>query len=521
MVAINIKMIFLINLVGLIASFVARQLLKKSGVSSAVPTLFLYLSTIVSMYVIFNQEKAVEVKNEPIPELILPPVEQKVLGTFAENTDFLESKWSFNQGGINLTKVVLSKFDPEVNTLGDGNICITVFDENKTPIAWQSYSEVSKSLTNDEIKLGINITRDKYLGEIKLDLTNQTNLPKSLTLVVSHKTSNADLPQLNANNSKEIPSKPRQISNPNWAGFTHANYWATYTFGDFDRALFTNEPENRNSIRLEKAIVVESNSNKAIKFNLLNGPSQINELREYNTKLDTDLMTIADLDYGIFGFIRKLVLIPILIAFESITKALRHPLLGVLVLVLCVKLIVLYNSYRSHSFAEELGKVMQLATAGNNPDAIRNAFMNNQNLNFKSKIISVVVKLVAFMLFYRLFDISPLFVGSRFLWINDLSKPDSLRLNNLFGLFPLGDMLPRITILAVILGSMMFIEMSVKNRRQGATNKDQQLPLLVVPVILVFIFSNMKSVLALYIIMNTILDNLQNFIFDSLAKRKK
>jgi len=149
--------------------------------------------------------------------------------------------------------------------------------------------------------------------------------------------------------------------------------------------------------------------------------------------------------------------------------------------------------------------------------------MNNKNLNIRLKIVSVIVKLASFMIFWRVFSNSPLFYGAKFLWINNLALVDQLSITNLFGLLKYNvPLLPNASLLSLITIALFYFEIKTRNTNLTAEQAQQnQMSILVILVVFLFGVSNMPAVFCLYLLINNLLDHLQNYVFSMLKNNSK
>lgn len=522
----GLKTIFAINLFGLIASFLARKFIKKSSVAILVPTAFLYLSSICTMYMLTRDREVTETQKEEVilnetDKLVQELSGQQELGLLQSENDKLGVNLVLTNLGLLVPKATLLAFrngnGEPINSLGQGGAVRIAMLSDGEPITWGE-SDEANTIANEKLKLSISNKQDGYLNKISLEITNLQDEPQTLKLVSVQTGDPKDTAQVMADKTKKLLSKPASLQKARWAGFT-SNYWANYLSGDFDQVKFITS-QDVNTIRTEKEITVPGSGTITTDVTMITAPAQVTL---FQSLPDPELREIVDTGSGLAGILNKIILLPSLVIFEKASEILGHPLLGMLVLILLVKLVTFYNSYSAHSFSNEMSRIMKIASVATTPDAIKGALLENRNLNIGSKIVSVVLKLVFFMIFYRIFQTSPLFCGSKFLWIQDLSTPDTLLFNNLFGLLPMVDIafVPRIGLLPSLLGATFFAELYFKNEGSPVVNKnDQQLSVVIVTVILVTVFSKMQSVLCVYIIANSLVDNLQNQVFRKLARRK-
>ena len=133
------------------------------------------------------------------------------------------------------------------------------------------------------------------------------------------------------------------------------------------------------------------------------------------------------------------------------------------------------------------------------------------------------------MIFWRVFNNSPLFYGTKFLWISNLALADSLNLSNGFGLIkhsiPVLSFMPKLTLLSIVTIALFFFEMQNRNKHMPQPQEqDKQSKLMVLVLLVAFLgFNSMPSVFYLYLIINSLLDKIEQTVFERLKKsaRKK
>lgn len=95
--------------------------------------------------------------------------------------------------------------------------------------------------------------------------------------------------------------------------------------------------------------------------------------------------------------------------------------------------------------------------------------------------------------------------GARFLWINDLSMPDAVKIPVTLPL--VGN---SINILPIIMVAAMVVQQKLSTKTMGSAiteeqKQQQKIMLIMMPIMFGFIFYNMPSGLVLYWVVNTVL----------------
>jgi len=454
---------------------------------------------------------------------IAPKSPSKIFSSATTESPYMQSTLDYTADGISCTKLYAK--DLGMNLLENSAINIGLATETG-PILWTD-SGVNE-LKSADTELKSMLTQDEALTNFALNVANNSETDKSYHLYVDYNTPMQDTKvQIYNETGKMTPDRHETIAMPWWAGFSKG-YFGNYAIGNFDKAEL-NITNDQYNLRLVKTLKVAAHSVATFSFKALNMPLTILGLQGYNHKVEDgkfNLDKILDLGSGFFGNIFAALIYPVLYVFEYLTKLIHSPLVAMILMILLIKLILVYSSYSSYSFGKELSETMKSMSSAKTPEEVRDLFTGNKKLNIKSKIVSIVIKFALLIIFYNVFKMSAMFVKVPFLWIQDLSAPDPLMFTNLFGLIPdnpITNFLPKLSVLPVLVAGTLLAEMYSKGsfKTPNSSPNDQYIIMGVMSIFIAFIFSRMQAVICIYILVNTLTENLQNNIFDRIDNRTK
>ena len=239
------------------------------------------------------------------------------------------------------------------------------------------------------------------------------------------------------------------------------------------------------------------------KFVLYAGPSQIPLLKQAGYALDETV------DYGFFGGITKVLLV-VMGFFHSIVRS-----WGVSIILLSIFLnIILFpltmKSFKSIQKMQELHPQMEKLKKENkdNPQKLNKEVMElykKYKINPLSGCLPMLLQMPIFFALYQALMKSIELRGTSFLWVNDLSSPDFIKLP--FTLPMLGN---KLHILPLIMVAAMVIQQKISTKTMGSAiteeqKQQQKMMLIMMPIMFGLIFYNMPSGLVLYWIINTVL----------------
>ena len=222
---------------------------------------------------------------------------------------------------------------------------------------------------------------------------------------------------------------------------------------------------------------------------------------------------LLKLDHGFLWKIKGFILYWATLLFELVYKFVKNPLISAIIIMILLKLLTVYGSYRSFLFNIEFGKISQLAKKPNSQEAMAKAL---QRLNFPEQALYMVLRIGIVLTIYAVIQNSPYFFKSSFLWISDLSKPDSLGITNLFGLIKQPSYLPVIGLTPLLAVTGIAYEV-LQNKQQ---DKQSQYIMYSVIGIAVFTLSTIQSALCIFIFVSSVVDQLQNYAFRKIRGKR-
>lgn len=233
------------------------------------------------------------------------------------------------------------------------------------------------------------------------------------------------------------------------------------------------------------------------------GPGDFAVLKQFGYGLDETV------NYGVFGGISKF-LIVVMRFFYSIVKS-----WGVAILLLAVFLNILtfpltMKSFKSMQKMQELHPQMEKLKVQykGNPQKLNQEIMElykTYKINPLSGCLPMLLQMPIFFALYQALMKSLELRCASFLWIKDLSMPDSVPIP--FSLPLIGN---SIHILPLIMVAAMVVQQKMSTKTMGAAvtaeqREQQKIMLIMMPIMFGFIFYNMPSGLVLYWVTNTVL----------------
>ena len=457
----------MINLTGLIFSFIAGKGKNSSNLQTMIARSSLITSTFFIWMLLMNVKP-----NEH-------PTKQKLLSLPTKIYKTIESKQiklAFSEDGFLITEARSLKF-PAENILERGFIQVNFLDEEENFLKWdQDFT----SFQGEKMR-------------IKLDLTQESNLTK-FNFNFEGKRPKYAILHCRVPEGDLFQSEKKTV-----LGLTN-KYLGTYLVLEQSIDTGINKTDVWAKLDLSKSdsIMLVNTSTKATELEAI--------------KPIVDLTHVLRLNSGMFGTIKRFIVYYLLIGFEQLNDILRNPMLVVFLIVIFSRLLLVYPNYRSHIFSGEFNKITGGA-AGKDPEIFM-AQLKNQKVSFKEQGVWLLLRISILLIMYLIIQISPSFYKSKFLWIDDLSKPDNLNLSNLFGLVPAIQFIPTIGLTPLISTGIIFFELLRKKQPM----EPRLLYLLFVITLLVF--SRMQSALCLYIAFSTVLDQVQTYLFQLFLSRR-
>ncbi len=252
-----------------------------------------------------------------------------------------------------------------------------------------------------------------------------------------------------------------------------------------------------------EGILVQPGATVENKYILYIGPSHIPALKEFGYDLDETI------NYGFFGGISK-VLIVIMRFFYSIVHS-----WGLSIIFLSIFLNVLLfpltlKSFSSMQKMQALHPQMEKLKVlhKNDPQKLNKEIMElykKYKINPLSGCLPMLLQMPIFIALYQALMKSIELRNTKFLWIQDLSSPDAVRIPLTLPI--IGN---SINILPLLMVGAMVAQQKMSSMSMGAAiseeqKQQQKMMLILMPIMFGFIFYNMPSGLVMYWLINTVL----------------
>ena len=259
--------------------------------------------------------------------------------------------------------------------------------------------------------------------------------------------------------------------------------------------------DNNSSVSLvSEKVILPPRGAAEHRFLLYMGPNEINDLLPFG--LDPIV------NFGKLDVIGKI----LVGGLELLHKVFRNYGIAIIVLTLLINILLFPLTRQSYMSMKRMQLVQPHMTKlkeqhKKNPEKLNKETMElykKHKVNPFGGCLPMVLQMPVFMALYVALSKSGTLVNSKFLWIKDLSSPDSIPLP--FSLPFIGN---EIHLLPLIMTAAMALQQKftqVKTEGQDATMEAQQkMMALMMPVVFLFIFYTMPSGLVLYWLTNTVL----------------
>lgn len=238
-------------------------------------------------------------------------------------------------------------------------------------------------------------------------------------------------------------------------------------------------------------------------FRLYVGPIDIATLKRFDQDLEETI------DYGFFGGISKALLAVLRFCYSLVHSwGLAIIMLSVLLNILLFPLTLksFSSMQKMQALQPQMEKLKKLHK--DNPQKLNKDIMElykKYKINPLSGCLPMLLQMPIFIALYQALMRSIELRNAKFLWIDDLSSPDAVRIPITLPI--LGN---SINILPLIMVAAMVIQQKMSSRSMGGAVTDEQkqqqkMMLIMMPIMFGFIFYNMPSGLVMYWIINTVL----------------
>jgi YidC/Oxa1 family membrane protein insertase len=318
--------------------------------------------------------------------------------------------------------------------------------------------------------------------------------------------------------------KENLVTKVKWVSFKQQFFNATLIAKEnFDKPtrveIYHNESETDSLLKVMKANFTlayspQATNDFAMQFYF--GPNHFQTLK----KLDVGLEKIIPLGWGIFGWVNKLIVIPI---FNFLNKFEMNFGLIILILTIFIKLMLLpltYKAFLSSAKMKVLKPEMEEIQKKNKGDQVKSqqelmALYKKAGVNPLGGCLPVVLQMPILIAMFRFFPSSIELRQEGFLWATDLSSYDSI-LDLPFSIPFYGDHVSLFTILMTI-STLLYTHM---NSQMTASNPQMKWMMYLMPVMFLGIFNNYSSGLSYYYFLANMISFGQQYFFRSLVDDK-
>jgi len=254
-------------------------------------------------------------------------------------------------------------------------------------------------------------------------------------------------------------------------------------------------------------------------FNFYYGPTDYVTLK----KLDGDLETSIPMGWGIFGWINRVIFLPL---FGFLSSFLSYGI-AIIVMTLIVRLLmspVTYKSYVSQIKMKVLRPDVDLITAKYKDDAVKRqqetmSLYSRAGANPMSGCVPALIQLPVFYALFSFFPVAFVLRDKSFLWADDLSSYDSV-LDLGFSIPFYGDhvsLFPILASIAIFFYTKMTTGQQPMPQQPGMPN--MKIIMYLMPLMMLFFFNNYASGLSLYYFVSNLLTIIlmlviKNYIID-------
>ena len=304
-------------------------------------------------------------------------------------------------------------------------------------------------------------------------------------------------------------SKEKTIEgNVSWVALQDT-YFAAALLADQNglSAFLLKEPEGQAVIGLEAARKsVPSGGDLVLKANLYAGPRDLDTLKAAGHNLDQLI------DLGWFDFLAR----PALWLLKTLYHFIGNYGLAIIVITILQKIVfwpLTYKSIKSMQAMQSLQPKVQAIQERykNNPQKKQEetmALYKKQGVNPMGGCLPMLIQIPIFVALYNALSSSVEMWQAHFLWIHDLTQPDSLFRLTLWG----GQEYNVGNLLGILMGASMWLQQ--KMSPTGGDPRQAQMMLWMMPILFTFMFWSFPSGLVLYWFVNNLLQIGQQWLIN-------
>lgn len=419
----------------------------------------------------------------------------------------------FNEASASIKKIVFKKYTDSQMVLSKGlllNDKTLLFNKEN-----QSANSVTFQHVDNEKKITKKFTIDKanYTIDLEIKIKNLTNTPLRLNLPLilgvldfSSKNPEARFQDLTVGTQEKTiytsAQKPTQFNSVKFLGLRD-RYFCLIAQPDLvaQNSFVTKITPQEFEVSLTpQELVIPPNSQNGQLFKIYLGPQDLKAIGAINSDWT------AIIHYGTFNLISHILLQTL----EFLHRILRNWGLAVIALSLLIYLLLYPLSIKQMRSMKEMQAIQPLVEKirlehKDNPQKMNKEIMDLYRLHKVNPFggcLPLILQMPIFFALYNALMRSIVLKGARFLWIKDLSQPDSL--------FTFPMTLPMLgnsfNILPIIMAIGMFFQQKLSSgSATGSSAEQQKIMLIVMPVMFGFIFYSMPAGLVIYWLVNSIL----------------
>ncbi len=336
--------------------------------------------------------------------------------------------------------------------------------------------------------------------------------------------------EINFSDLKDEPYKITKAQRIDWLGFSD-KYWLVSIIvqNDHDNIgatakFYTTFSQQWQKLKYQLDFIFPAVSlhgeNVKNHLQLFVGAKNLDVLDYYEQVYEIKMFDHA-VDFGVLYFITK----PIFILLNYFYKMLGNFGLAIMLLTVLTKISLFPLAYKSIQSMNSIKRLQPQinrlrdkygSTGGEFQQALLDLY-NRENVNPITGCLPLILQMPVFFALYKVLYVTIEMRHAPFyLWIHDLSVPDSTTIFNLFGLIPwTPPAFLMIGVLPIAMALSMFIQQNLNPQPADAT---QATVMKIMPILLLFMFSNFPSGLLLYWTWSNIISILQQVLIKKLSK---
>ncbi len=297
-----------------------------------------------------------------------------------------------------------------------------------------------------------------------------------------------------------------------WCG-VDSNYFGLFVIPE-KSINFSKSSTNYNMDLGKKSL--NSKESASWNFYVFMGPKSLNLLEKYAQKYNIDNFGDA-IHYGRLYYITK----PLFKILSLLNGIFGNFIISLFCLTLLVKVFMMPFAYKSHvsmikmqNLQPQIDRIKEMH--GSNNMAAHQAILSlykKESINPLSGGLSLIFQLPILIPLYNIISMNVSAKYSNFLWLSDLSMPDSYSLSNLFGLLSFNILPFNITILSMI----FVLTILVQQWKMMKMQKDKFV--FALPFVMMVLLSSTSSAFMLYMIWSNVLSWIQSLVFNRIIRK--